>query len=76
LSIPDKLQISIKDLKIGDSLTAADVQLPEGVNLLSDPEMIVVHCVEPVEEEEAAAAGAAEPEIIGRKAGEEEGEEG
>jgi large subunit ribosomal protein L25 len=77
LSIPEKIDVSIRELKIGDSITAGEVKLPEGAKLLSDPDDVIVHCVVHREEEEAAAGGeAAEPEVIGRKAGEEEeGEE-
>jgi large subunit ribosomal protein L25 len=76
LSIPDRIEVSIGDLKIGDSITAADLKLPPGVTLVSDPEAVIVQCVEARAEEEeavAAAPGAAEPEVIGRKAEEEEG---
>jgi large subunit ribosomal protein L25 len=75
LSIPDRIELSINDLKIGDSITAAELKLPSGVNLVSDPESVVVQCIEPRAEEEEAAAAAptgVEPEVIGRKAEEEE----
>jgi len=76
LSIPEKLDLNINDLKVGDSLTAADLKLPPGVTLISDPEAVLVHCVEArTDEEIEAAAGGAEPEVIGRKAEDEEGEE-
>jgi large subunit ribosomal protein L25 len=76
LSIPEKLELNINDLKVGDSLTAADLKLPPGVTLVSDPDAVLVHCVEARSEEDiAAAAGGAEPEVIGRKAEDEEGEE-
>ena len=59
----------------------ADLQLPGTARLLSKPEETVVQCVAPaeaVEEEEreevTAEAGKAEPELIKRKAGEEEPE--
>lgn len=75
-SIPEKLHLSINDLKLGDELTAARMELPAGVALLDDPEMVIVECVEPkAEEEVAAAAEGAEPEVIGRKAEEESEEE-
>jgi hypothetical protein len=53
----------------------AQLELPQGVTMITDAEDIVVQCVEAAqEEEEAAAIGeTAEPEVIGRKA--EEGEE-
>jgi large subunit ribosomal protein L25 len=74
LSIPDKLELNVNELQKGGQLLASDLQLPPGVTLISDADMVLVHCVEArAEEEEAAAAGVAEPEIIGRKA-EEEGE--
>ena len=75
-AIPDKLHMSINDLKLGDELTAARLDLPAGVALLVDPEMVIVQCVEPkAEEEVAAAAEGAEPEVIGRKAEDEAEEE-
>ena len=75
-AIPDKLHMSINDLKLGDELTAARLDLPAGVALLVDPEMVIVQCVEPkAEEEVAAAAQGAEPEVIGRKAEDEAEEE-
>ena len=79
--IPDKLHINIKNLQIGDHLTAKDIiDLPEGATILSDEDAMIVHCVTPtIDEEEAAAeeAAAGEPEVIGKgKEGEEEeGEE-
>ena len=75
LAIPEKLELPIHDLKVGDSLSASDLRLPPGVKLISDPDVVVVHCVEARGEDEeiAPAGGAAEPEVIGRKA--EEGEE-
>jgi large subunit ribosomal protein L25 len=78
LSIPDKLELNINDLKIGDSITASELKLPPGVTLISDPDAVIVHCVEARAEEEEGAgapAGTAEPEVIGRKAEEEEAEE-
>jgi large subunit ribosomal protein L25 len=76
IEIPEKLYLRIHELKLGGSLTASDVELPAGVKLVSDPDAVVAHCVKPIEEEEVGAGGeAAEPEVIGRKAGEEEGDE-
>ena len=75
IAIPEKLELRIGELKLNESLRARDIELPEGVKLLSDPEMVIVHCSLPVEETDEAAVATgegAEPEIIGRKAGEEE----
>jgi large subunit ribosomal protein L25 len=69
LSIPEKLYLSVNELKVGDSLAVSAIHLPPGVTLLSDPDQIAVHCVIPVEAEEAEPGeGGAEPEVIGRKA--------
>ncbi len=73
-AIPEKLIVSINSLELGNAITVADLALPEGATASLDPGTIVVHCVEPVEvPDELAAASGAEPEIIGRKDGEEAG---
>jgi large subunit ribosomal protein L25 len=41
--IPDEVQVDISGLRVGDSITAADVKLPEGVTLAGDPEHVLVH---------------------------------
>jgi large subunit ribosomal protein L25 len=80
--IPDKLHLNIKNLKVGDHLTAKDIiDLPPGATILSDEDEMIVHCVKRAEEEEEAApaeeGAAAEPEVIGKgkEDEEEEGEE-
>ncbi len=73
LSIPEKIEVNLNELKIGDTITAADLRLPDGVKLISDSDEVIVHCVEAREEAEVAAeAATVEPEVIGRKAEEEE----
>lgn len=76
ISIPESLELNINELKLNESLTAADLPLPEGASLLVEPETVIAQCVpppmEPTEEEEAELPSA-EPEIIGRKPEEEEG---
>jgi large subunit ribosomal protein L25 len=74
-AIPDRIQVRVNNLNKGDQITVAQLELPAGVKMLSDPEDIVVQCVEAAQEpEEGAVIGeSAEPEVIGRKA--EEGEE-
>ena len=81
-SIPDHAEIDVSALKIGDSIHVSDIKLPEGVEILDDPETAVAVCAAPravIEEtpaaEGAAAEGTAEPEVIG-KGPTEEGEEG
>ena len=75
-SIPDKIQVNINELRLNQAITVANLKLPEGVRVLDDADEIVVQCVPPREEAETAKLGAAEPEVIGRKAEDEEGDEG
>lgn len=76
--VPEKLVADINALELNASISAADLELPRGASLVDRPDTVVVHCVpvgptpEELEEEEAAAAEGAEPEVIGRKAEEEE----
>jgi large subunit ribosomal protein L25 len=73
-SIPEKIEVSINSLELSEAIKMADVELPHDVKLLSNADAVVVHCSAPVEEpeEEPEAVVAAEPEMIGRKADEEE----
>ena len=42
LDIPDDCVIDVADLGIGDKIIAGDVSLPDGVSLISSPEMVCV----------------------------------
>lgn len=74
--IPESIVVSVKEMGVGDALHARDIELPEGMKLISSPEALLVTChlvaaaktTEEVEEEAPAA-----PEVIG-EAKEEEGE--
>ncbi len=70
--IPDEIAVIVRELEVGDALHAKDIQIPEGAELKTDPEALVVICHETkaaaseeelVEGEEAAAEGA-EPEVL------------
>ncbi len=75
-AIPEKLTINVTNLDKGGELLVKNIDVPEGVKILTDAEQIVVQCVEPgAEPETPVGGGAAEPEVIGRKAGEEEAAE-
>ena len=74
--IPDKIVANVTDMVKDSVLHIKELKLPPGVRILQDEDLIVA-TVKEIEEEvapEAAAEGAAEPEVIGRK--KEEGEEG
>ena len=81
LSIPDELTVSIDGKEIGDTLHASDVKLPEGAELISDPETLLVNVTfEQVDEDleaeaEAAEEGGAEAGAESEAPAEEEGDE-
>jgi large subunit ribosomal protein L25 len=66
-AIPDVIQVSVKDIGVGDVLHAGDITLPDGVKLVSSADTILVTChlkaaaktTEELEEEIPAA-----PEVI------------
>ena len=80
LSIPNSIRVNINELHLGQSIHLRELVLPEGVKALGNPDTIVVHVTQKVIAAEGTtpglgeAAGAAEPEVIGRKAAAEEGE--
>ena len=76
LEIPQHLEADVSGLGIGDTLRLAQVEVPENVKLLDDPEETVIASVqlvreEPVEEVEEGeeAEEGAEPEGEGETAG-------
>jgi len=74
--IPDRLDVDVSHLRIHDTVTVADLRLPEGVRVTLPPGQALVTVSPPTAEAAAApaAAPAAEPEVLAeRKA--EEGEE-
>ena len=81
LSIPDELTVSIEGKEIGDALHASDVKLPEGAELISDAETLIVNVTyEQVDEDleaeaEAAEEGGAEAGAESEAPAEEKGDE-
>jgi large subunit ribosomal protein L25 len=63
------LRVNINHLELGQQITVADLQVPEGVTVMTEPTLVVVECVMAAEEpEEVPTVGeTAEPEVIGRK---------
>jgi large subunit ribosomal protein L25 len=77
LSIPEQLTVSVEGAAPGTQFTAAQVPLPDGVNLISDPDLLVVNVVNAptaadLEEEGSGDSGAAVAEEAGDEAGEAE----
>ena len=48
-AIPEKLLVSVNQLKLNDTITLAQLELPAKSKVFGDPETIVVQCVIPVE---------------------------
>jgi len=75
-AIPERFEVSVNELHLGQSITASSIALPNRAKLVTDPDQVIVSCVEPtVEEEGEMAEGGIEPELIGgrKDEGEEEG---
>jgi large subunit ribosomal protein L25 len=66
--IPDRIEVSGKDLKIGDTVHVKELTLPSGVVPILEGDEVVVALHPPRKEEEVvalpAAEGATEPELI------------
>lgn len=61
--LPDRLEADISSLGIGDQVTVADLQVPEGVKVVTDMDITIANVIAPVievEEEEEEEAEAAE----------------
>jgi large subunit ribosomal protein L25 len=89
-NVPERLEFDITNLRIGESVRVADLVPPDGVEILTDPETMVLAVVEPAvmdteldlgvageevpEAEVAAAAEEAAPEEAAEEAEGESGE--
>ncbi|NDO78165.1 50S ribosomal protein L25/general stress protein Ctc [Kocuria indica] len=51
LKVPENVVVDIEGREAGEHVYAADVTLPAGVTLVSDPELLVVNVSEPVEQD-------------------------
>lgn len=79
LNMPSSIVVDVTPLTIGHSIHVSEMSIPEGVEVLDDPESTVAIVAAPKEEVEApvaeASEAAAEPELIRKpKEGDEEGE--
>ncbi|MFL6231675.1 MAG: 50S ribosomal protein L25 [Thermoanaerobaculia bacterium] len=71
--IPKHLEVDVTDVHVGQHVEAKDVQLPQGVTLLDDPDKVIISLSHGrlETEAEAAAADRAEPEVIKKTKAEE-----
>jgi large subunit ribosomal protein L25 len=80
LNMPSHTTVDVTPIAIGHSIHVNEITVPEGVEVLDEPESTIAVVAAPKEEEAAPAPGetpeaAAEPELIRKpKEGEEEGE--
>jgi large subunit ribosomal protein L25 len=77
--IPDNVALNVTELHIGENMNASELELPEGVELVTPPDTTVAHIEEPrgeaALEEEVEGQATDEPEVIskgGEKAEEED----
>jgi large subunit ribosomal protein L25 len=78
-AIPEVILVNISDLELNQVLHAGQIELPEGITLVTDTDAVVVTChetkaavaEEEAEGEEAGEEAAAEPEVITEKKEEE-----
>lgn len=68
LEIPEEIVVSVEGAELGHQVTAADIELPAGLELADDPELLVFNVVIAEEEEEPE-----EDETEGAEAPAEEG---
>jgi large subunit ribosomal protein L25 len=81
LSIPEQLTVSVEGAAEGTQILASQVELPQGVSLVSDPETLVVNVVtaptaEDLEADAGEAAEAAEAGVEGEEGEASEDESG
>lgn len=69
-AIPEHIALDISDLDVNDSARISDLVLPEGIQVLDDPDQVVCSILTPRVAEaalgEEAEAAPAQPEIVGK----------
>jgi large subunit ribosomal protein L25 len=81
-AIPEHIVVDVSELDMNETLQVSDLVVPEGIEIVNDPEEVLCSVLPPrkVEAEESVegvegveGAAAAEPEIVGKKDEETEG---
>ena len=70
--LPSVVEVDITPLGLGDHLSVKDLNLGEKVEILTDPETVIVNIVAPRVEEAPVAEAPAEPEVVKKGKAEEE----
>ena len=81
--IPEHFAVDVTALHLHQSIKAADVAMPAGIKMITEPGVVIALVQMPAEEkaevaaaaEEGAEAAPAEPEVIKKERAEKEGEE-
>lgn len=77
--IPDTIRVDVSLLKLGDAIHVKDLSMAEGIEMMADPEGVLVSVVAPMSEAQLQAMlttvpkDTKGPEVTGEKAKEEEG---
>jgi large subunit ribosomal protein L25 len=67
IKIPEAIFVKVQALQIGQAIHVKELDIPEGVKVLNNPDAIVVRVIQPIVVEAlpaAEATGPAEPEVI------------
>lgn len=70
--IPNQFDVNVTELMIGDAIRVSDLEVKEGVRILTAGEAVVAHVVGIKEDAAAAEAAKAEPEVAVKKGGKKE----
>jgi large subunit ribosomal protein L25 len=60
MSIPEQLTVSVEGIEAGTQISAAEVPLPDGVTLISDPELLVINVINAPTAEDLESEGSGE----------------
>ena len=74
-SIPESLTVSVEGIEAGTQILAGQVELPQGVTLVTDPEVLVINVVAAPTAEDLEAEGSGEEAASGEAAAEGEAAE-
>lgn len=77
-SIPESLDVDVSNLGLNEHLSAGSLQLPDGVELITDADTVIVRVEEPrsaAADEETTQAISGEPEVISKGGGDDESDD-
>jgi large subunit ribosomal protein L25 len=77
-NIPSHIDVDVSAITIGHSIHVGEIQVPEGIEVMEDADATIATVTAPRVHEEVAVVAPeapAEPELIRKPKGEEEGEE-